>query len=38
MLTKQDLNAIGGLVDNKLEKRLGPIKKDIKKIQKKYEG
>jgi len=34
MLTKQDLNAIGGLVDNKLEKRLGPIKKDIKKIQK----
>ena len=30
MLTKQDLNAIGGLVEEKLI----PVRKDIKKIQK----
>lgn len=46
MLTKQDLNAIGGLIDTKLEEKLeekletkleeklSPIKKDIRKIQK----
>ena len=42
MLTKQDLNAIGGIIDDKLEEKLeskleeklAPIKKDIKKIQK----
>lgn len=34
MLTKQDLSAIGGLIDTKLEENLSPVKKDIRKIQK----
>jgi hypothetical protein len=34
MLTKQDLNAIGEIVDIKLEKRLKPIQQDIKKLRK----
>lgn len=34
MLTKQDLNAIGELVDTKLEKKLTPIHNDIKNLQK----
>ena len=33
MLTKQDLNAIGNLVDTKLKKGLAPIHKDIKIIK-----
>lgn len=33
MLTKQDLNAIGNLIDTKLEKRLTPLHDDIKNLQ-----
>lgn len=33
MLTKNDLNAIGEILDTKLEKRLKPIEKDIKKLR-----
>lgn len=34
MLTKQDLNAIGDLMDVRLEKGLKPIRQDIKKLRK----
>ena len=38
MLTKQDLNAIGNLIgdrlESKLEEKLSPIRKDIKTIKK----
>ena len=33
MLTKQDLNAIGNLIDTKLEKGLAPLHSDIKNLQ-----
>jgi len=32
-LTKEDLNAIGTLIDNKLDSRLKPLQADIKKIE-----
>lgn len=34
MLTKQDLNAIGSLIDTKLQKGLAPLHSDIKNLQK----
>lgn len=34
MLTKQDLNAIGGLIDTKLESKLSPINSNISEIKK----
>jgi len=34
MLTKQDLNAIGNLIDEKLDVKLAPVHKDIKVIKK----
>lgn len=37
MLTKKDLNDIGNLMDTKLKKELMPIKKDLKKIDKKLD-
>lgn len=35
MLTKSDLNQIGNVIDEKLEKGLDPIKKDLKYLKKK---
>lgn len=34
MLTKQDLNSIGTLIDTKLKKGLTPLHSDIKNLQK----
>jgi len=34
MLTKTDLNQIGQVVDEKLDKKLKPIKKDLKYLKK----
>ncbi len=34
MLTKSDLNKIGNVVDEKLDHRLKPIKKDLKYLKK----
>jgi hypothetical protein len=38
MLTKQDLSAIGNLIDTKLKVGLSPIQKDIKIIKKDVNG
>lgn len=37
MLSKKDLNDIGSLMDTKLKKELMPIKKDLKKIDRKLD-
>ena len=34
MLTKQDLTAVGNLIESKLDKKLLPIKKDLKHVKK----
>lgn len=34
MLTKNDLNQIGNVIDGKLKKTLGPIKKDVAQTRK----
>jgi hypothetical protein len=33
-LTQTDLNAIGSVIDQKLDEKLEPIKKDLKKLRK----
>jgi hypothetical protein len=38
MLTKDDLQAIGGLLDDRFKKELHPIKRELSRLNRKVDG